>query len=94
MNKNHMSRIIIGTALILSIPLIGMLFTDEIDWNLADFIVIGTLLIGTGLMYEFIASRVRSRNQRILLGLGLLLTLAVVWAELAVGIFGSPIAGS
>ena len=85
--SNYISRIALGTAVILLVPLVAMQFTDEVDWGIADLIVIGTLLFGAGLIYELIASKVRSRNHRI--GIGILLAAAVlyIWAELAVGIF-------
>lgn len=93
MRKNNILRIVSGAGIVLMIPLIAMLFTDEVDWGLGDFVVIGSLLIGTGLMYELIASKV-SPKYRVLVAVVLLAALLLTWAELAVGIFGSPIAGS
>ena len=85
---------LIAVAVILSIPLLAMLFTDEVNWNLMDFAVAGSLLVGTALAIEFALQRIQQVNHRIFLAMVLLLALILVWMELAVGIFGSPIAGS
>lgn len=86
--------IVLGVALILSIPLIAMQFTDEVDWKLFDFVIMGVLLLGTGLVCELLIRKVRNMNYRIGLIALALVVLFLIWAELAVGIFGSPFAGS
>ena len=50
-------RIALGTAFILLVPLVAMQFTDEVAWDLADFVVAGILLFGAGLAYELIATK-------------------------------------
>ncbi|HEY0011154.1 MAG TPA: hypothetical protein VGB97_04600 [Candidatus Paceibacterota bacterium] len=84
------TRILLGTALILLIPLIAMLFTDQVNWGLGDFVVIGALLLGAGFAYEFIANRVPKKGHRIVLALGAIFAVLVIWADLAVGIFNIP----
>ena len=86
-------RIIVGTALILLVPLVAMLFTDEVRWNWFDFAVIGCLLIGAGLLYELITTKLGSKYRAVMVVV-FIAAILLVWAELAVGIFGSPIAGS
>ncbi|ADB38351.1 hypothetical protein [Spirosoma linguale] len=81
-------------ALLLSVPLIAMQFTNEVNWSLFDFIVAGVLLLGTGLVCEFVLRRVKRVDYRIAICGVILLMLALIWVELAVGIFGSPLAGS
>lgn len=85
--------IVLATALILMVPLLAMQFSDEVVWTLSDFIVVGTLLLGTGLAYELITRKVGSTH-RLAVGLALAAALFLVWAELAVGIFGTAVAGS
>jgi hypothetical protein len=87
-------RILLGTGLILSIPLVAMQFSREVDWNAFDFTIIGILLIGTGSVYEFIIKKVKNPNTRAILAVALGAALFLTWAELAVGIFGTPFAGS
>jgi hypothetical protein len=75
-----------GTAAILAIPLIAMQFSSEWNWNFMDFIVMGTLIFGTGFLFVHVA-RVTPRKYRTLIGIGFFLGLLWLWAELAVGVF-------
>lgn len=81
-------------AFVLAIPLVAMQFTNEVDWKLFDFIIMGTLLTITGLAIELVTQKVKSNTWRILICLAILIILLLIWAELAVGIFGTPFAGS
>ncbi|WP_020600867.1 hypothetical protein [Spirosoma panaciterrae] len=92
--NTRLTGILLAVAILLSIPFIAMQVTNEVNWSLFDFIVAGTLLLGTGLMCELVLRTVRKREYRIALVGAILLVLVLVWIELAVGIFGSPIAGS
>jgi hypothetical protein len=83
-----------GVGLLLLIPLIAMQFTDEVKWTLFDFIVAGVLLLGTGLLGEFAFRKVKKTGHRIAVGIAILVVFLLIWAELAVGIFGTPFAGS
>jgi hypothetical protein len=89
-----LGRVLLGTGAVLLVPLVAMRFTREVDWGPLDFVVAGILLAGIGSVYVLLTRKLRTAPQRRLVGGGLLLTLMLVWAELAVGIFGSPIAGS
>jgi len=80
--------------LLLIIPLIGISFTDEFDWSLSDFIVAGLILLVFSLTANFIVLRISNRNRRVFFMTILLILFLLVWAELAVGIFGTPFAGS
>ncbi|MHC2991603.1 membrane protein [Pontibacter sp. HJ8] len=86
--------IILTVVFILLIPFIAMQFTDEVNWGLFDFIVMGVLLLGTGLLCELVMRKVKNMDYRIGILALILIALFLIWAELAVGIFGSPFAGS
>lgn len=86
--------ILLAVAILLSIPFIAMQFTTEVNWSLFDFVVAGVLLLGTGLLCELVLRTIRKREYRLALVGAILLALVLIWIELAVGIFGSPIAGS
>ena len=92
-NKRLVS-IVLLVVLLLSIPIVAMQFTDEVDWKLPDFVIMGVLLLGTGLLCELVLRNVRKLQHRIIICGAILLALFIVWAELAVGIFGTPFAGS
>lgn len=81
-------------AALLCLPLIGMALTTEVNWNFADFAVAGSLLVGTAIGIEFILRVVRKPTHRILLAMSALAAILFIWVELAVGLFGSPLAGS
>lgn len=82
-------RPIIGTILVLLISLVAVQFSQEVQWELPDFVIIGALLFSAGLAYELIAARLRNSNQRLIVGVVILLAALYAWAELAVGIFTS-----
>lgn len=86
-------RYIIGTALILLVPLLAVLFTDDVDWNWFDFAVFGTLLLGTSLIFELVTKKIDAKYRPVVAAI-LLAAMLLVWAEHAIGIFGSLIAGS
>ena len=94
MKRNHIISIFVGTALILLIPLAAMQFSDEVDWGIFDFIVIGILLLSAGFAYELATLKMRSTRSRLAVAAGVVLLVALMWAELAVGVFGTPFAGS
>jgi hypothetical protein len=58
-NPLHRSavRVALGVALILSLPLVAMLFTDEVVWSLADFVLAGVLLATIGVALELAVKR-------------------------------------
>jgi len=93
MKNKRLIIILLTPVILLLIPLIAMQFTDEVNWGLFDFIIAGALLLSTGLLFELIMRKVKTVNYRIAISLILLLALLLIWAELAVGIFGTPFAG-
>ena len=79
---------------ILSIPLMAMQFTKEVNWTISDFLVMGILLFTTVFTIDFVLKKLKTLKSRLILIVGTVVLLALVWAELAVGIFGSPLTGS
>jgi DMSO/TMAO reductase YedYZ heme-binding membrane subunit len=95
LNLAQRVTIVIGiVAVILLIPLVAMQFTKEVNWDLTDFITMGILLFITGMSIELVTRKVQSAKIKLALTLIILFVLFLVWAELAVGIFGSPFAGN
>lgn len=77
------------TVAILLIPLIAMQFTDEVNWNLFDFIIAGTFIFGAGLSYTFLTRKSGQVVYRAAIGLALLSGLLLIWVNGAVGLIGS-----
>jgi hypothetical protein len=88
-HDTRLAGILLAATALLLVPLVAMQFTDEVNWDLADFIVAGVLLFGTGLTYELAARTARPRAYRVAVGLALGAALVLVWVNLAVGLIGS-----
>ena len=88
-----MIKILLTVGLLLMIPLIAMQLTNEVNWSLFDFIM-GAMLTITGLLGGVIFKRVKNSGYRLILYITLAMLFFLVWAELAVGIFGTPFAGN
>ena len=86
LSKSVFSWIALATALVLLVPLVAMKFTDEVRWNLVDFIAMGALLFTTASL-AVVVSRKVPRERRILIVVGFAIVFLYIWAELAVGIF-------
>lgn len=94
LQNTRLVGIVLAVAILLLIPLTAMQFTDEVRWTRLDFAVAGVLLLGTGLMCELVLRVVKKFEYRLAICAAILALLAVVWIELAVGLFGTPFAGS
>ncbi|MBT8237934.1 MAG: hypothetical protein KJN65_04755 [Croceitalea sp.] len=79
---------------ILLIPLIAMQFTNEVQWTTSDFVVAAVLLLSAGFLCELALRKIKRPNMRVAICALIIVILLLVWAELGVGIFGSPFAGS
>ena len=89
-----MIRILYIVGTILLIPLIAMQLTNEVNWSLFDFIIMGAMLTITGLLGEIIFKKVKKYKHRVTLYVVVAIIFLLIWAELAVGIFGTPFSGS
>jgi hypothetical protein len=94
MKNKRLIGIVFTAMLLLFVPLLAMQFTNEVNWSWFDFIVAGVLLLGTGLACELVMRKVHKIEFRIALCAAILSAFLIIWAELAVGIFGTPFAGS
>ncbi|RTY89151.1 hypothetical protein FNW07_11470 [Flavobacterium sp. GT3R68] len=93
-NNKRLFGIVVTVAVLLMIPLLGMLFSDQVNWGVEDFVAAGILLLGTGLACEAVMRTVKTRQNRLILCGVILIALALIWIELAVGLFGTRFAGS
>ncbi len=94
LGSKQLFRVLLGTAAMLMVPLVAMQFTREVNWTAGDFVAAAVLLAGMGMLVEVAAARLCTRRARLTAVAVIALGFALVWAELAVGIVGSPLAGS
>ena len=94
MQNKRLIGLVVAVAFLLLIPYIAIKLTGEVKWTAIDFIAAGVLLLGTGLACEFVLRKVKNVQYRIAICAGILLVLFIIWAELAVGLIGTPVAGS
>lgn len=93
-NNRIFVRIAGVTLFVLSIPLIAMQFTREVDWKLGDFLIIGILIFGTGFVFVQVA-RLIPEKYRVIVGVAFLVALLLTWVHLAVGVVDTwPLSGS
>lgn len=76
-----------AVALVLLTPAIAMQFSEQVHWTGSDFALAGILLAGGGAVIELLAARVRRPRLRIGLAVIIVSTIALIWAEGAVGLF-------
>lgn len=93
LQKKRLIIILVIVTVLLLIPFIAMQFTDEVHWALGDFVVAGILLFLFFLMCELAVRKIKIVSYRVLVCVAFLIVLILVWAELGVGIFGTPFAG-
>lgn len=94
--KINKQTIVIFTIpmLLLTIPFIGNSLSEAVNWTAFDFLIAGILLFSAAFAVHLVLKKLTNNKLKPLIIVGILLILMMLWAELAVGIFGSPIAGS
>jgi len=90
----RLKSLLIGSGALLLVPFIGSQFSQEINWSGFDYIVAAILLGTTSVVLDFVLTKAKNKQSRWAWGIAVVLALALVWAELAVGVFGTPLAGS
>ncbi len=90
---NMMIKILPIVGLLLSIPLIAIQLTDEVNWSFFDFIIMGVMLSITGLAIGIIIKKIKYYKYRNIFFTIIVFIFLLIWAELAVGLFGTPFAG-
>ena len=89
-------RWVLITAAVLAVPALAMAFNlaipdpgsgreDGVSWGPMDFAIIGVLVLGSGLLFEYASARARSTAHRLAVGIAVLAGFGLVWVNLAVG---------
>lgn len=86
--------VVLVTAGVLLVPFIAMQFDSGVQWDAFDFVVAGMLMAGLGLAYVLSTMKVSNPRSRLIAFAVFAAVLLLVWVELAVGLVGTPFAGS
>ena len=85
--RNSLLGVALATGALLLVPFVAMRFTDEVSWGWVDFLLAGTLLFSAGSTVVLAVRRIKRPAQRRMVVFAITLTVALIWAELAVGLF-------
>ena len=91
---NIMIRIFPIVGLLLLIPMIAIQLTDEVNWSFFDFLIMGIILSITGIALGIIIKKIKYHKYRNIFIAIIIMIFVLIWAELGVGLFGTPFAGS
>jgi hypothetical protein len=93
--KNYLRWVVI-TGVVLAVPALVMALgigiydpgsgDDGLNWGLMDFAIVGVLVLGSGILYEYASSRLGGTPaHRAAAGIAVLAGLGLIWVNLAVG---------
>jgi hypothetical protein len=85
--QNNIARSALITLGLLLIPLVAMQFSNEVNWERSDFVIMGALIFITSLVFNYVKGKIKNNSKRIVVSALIILGFIYVWAELAVGIF-------
>ncbi|RLD28886.1 MAG: hypothetical protein DRI75_05270 [Bacteroidetes bacterium] len=94
MKNKRLIAIVLTVAVILLIPFIAMQFTNEVDWTRSDFVIAGGILLGIGLLIDLVLRKLSTSKYKVPIIIAIVILFLLIWAELGVGIFGTPFAGN
>ena len=82
-------------GIVLAVGLLLLInFIAKAPWSLFDYVAAGILLLGSGLMFEFVMRGVKNTKYRIAIFVALLGAFLLIWIEISVGLFGTLFAGN
>jgi hypothetical protein len=98
-NMMRWGRWVLITAAVLAVPAIAMALnigipdpgsgTEGVNWGPMDFALMGALVLGCGLLYEYASMRAGTFAHRAAVGIAVAAGLFLIWVNLAVGMIGS-----
>ena len=90
MKKNkRLIGIALGITIILLLLFVVNQISDEVTWDLTDFVFAGALLIGAGLAYELAARKAGHVTYRAAIVVAIATAFFLIWVNLAVGLIGT-----
>ena len=62
--------------------------TDGVNWGPMDFAIVGVLVLGAGLLFEYASTAQQHADHRAAVGIAVAAGLVLIWVNLAVGMIG------
>ena len=97
-NVMRWGRWVLITAAVLAVPAIAMALnpgfpdpgsgTEGVNWGPMDFAIIGVLVLGSGLLYEYASMRAGTFAHRAAVAIAVATGVFLIWVNLAVGMIG------
>ena len=81
------------TIVLLLLPFVSSLFNDQIDWDILDYSVMGSMIF-TAISLFLYQQKIQKIESSYWIGIFILVIFLLLWDELAVGIFNTLFAGS
>ncbi len=85
MKNSNFIRTMLWALVPLVIPLLGNQFVDGWNWTWHDFLFAWVFLGVASLIFQLFRSRVHGKMHKNLVGVGVVLGFAAIWAMLATG---------
>ncbi|MDA8570452.1 hypothetical protein N9K91_00970 [Schleiferiaceae bacterium] len=81
------------TVAVLLVVFLASLLSDQVTWSIYDFLIGGGLIFVFATIETILWNKLKSKH-RLFVVLFVLLVFLILWAEMAVGLFDSPLGGS
>ena len=81
------------TVAVLLVVFLASLLSDQVTWFIYDFLISGGLIFVFATIETILWNKLKSKH-RLFVVLFVLLVFLILWAEMAVGLFDPPLAGS
>ncbi|MGQ8367056.1 hypothetical protein [Glaciecola sp. 1036] len=88
--KKQIAMLAVITFLLLCIPFSAMQISGEVNWTVFDFLVMGGLIFGAGMLLLLLIKESNKWGTRFAYAIYIGLVFLTFWINLAVGIIGEP----
>lgn len=79
----------LATLLILLVPLIAMQFSNEVEWSVGDFVIMGILIFSVGVLFLLVTRYTTNLVYKAAMCGAIGSTFLLIWSNMAVGLIGA-----
>ncbi len=87
-------KLMVSLYILLLIPFIASFLSDEVNWSILDYLVAVSILSAFSISVELALRFSKSMFTKLTAILLFLFLFALIWVELAVGVFGGAFSGN